>query len=235
MSVNFGMVNPSMGMNVMDMPVLNAYSGVGMMNMNGVTPYAGGMYGGFGILNPQYQMQTMQQWDNFGIDRQVAMYQNQNNAQFRMQGQNNSIARQIQVLSSQIKADNQDNVKAEYDKLLAAVKSAYGSQVNKNLSPEDQDAQIRAYAEQLYAQQTGTYITDDIRANSSGSFMSGLKQILTFGLGNKTTADENISRIEGTSQTTKSKASKIAGNVVGGLLGGILAVGSFLLLKGKKA
>ena len=238
MTVNFGMVNPTAGLSVMDMPILNAYSGAGM-TMNGVTPYAtpyaGGMYGGFGILNPQYQMQTMQQWDNFGIDRQVSMYQNQNNAQFRMQGQNNSIARQIQVLSSQIKADNQDNVKAEYDKLLAAVKSAYGSQVNKNLSPEDQEAQIRAYAEQLYAQQTGTYITDDIRANSSSSFMSGLKQILTFGFGNKTTADENISRIEGTNQTTKSKASKIAGNVVGGLLGGILAVGSFLLLKGKKA
>ncbi len=238
MSVNFGMVNPYMysmdADTIMNAPILSANTamggGMGMMPAMGA-----GMYGGFGILNPQYQMQTMQQWDNFGIDRQVSMYQNQNNAQFRMQGQNNSIARQIQVLSSQIKADNQDNVKAEYDKLLAAVKSAYGSQVNKNLSPEDQDAQIRAYAEQLYAQQTGTYITDDIRANSSGSFMSGLKQILTFGLGNKTTADENISRIEGTSQTTKSKASKIAGNVVGGLLGGILAVGSFLLLKGKKA
>ena len=234
MSVNFGMVNPTAGMSVMDMPILNAYSGAGM-TMNAINPYMGGMYGGFGIVNPQYQMQTMQQWDNFGIDRQVSMYQNQNNAQFRMQGQNNSIARQIQVLSSQIKADNQDNVKAEYDKLLAAVKSAYGSQVNKNLSQEDQEAQIRAYAEQLYAQQTGAYITDDIRANSSSSFVSGLKQVLTFGFGNKTTADENISRIEGTSQTTKSKASKIAGNVVGGLLGGLLAVGSFLLFKGKKA
>ena len=240
MTVNFVMVNPYMysmdADTIMNAPILSANTAMGgMATVGGMSPYAGGMYGGFGILNPQYQMQTMQQWDNFGIDRQVSMYQNQNNAQFRMQGQNNSIARQIQVLSSQIKADNQDNVKAEYDKLLAAVKSAYGSQVNKNLSPEDQDAQIRAYAEQLYAQQTGTYITDDIRANSSSSFMSGLKQILTFGFGNKTTADENISRIEGTNQTTKSKASKIAGNVVGGLLGGILAVGSFLLLKGKKA
>ncbi len=238
MTVNFGMVNPYMysmdADTIMNAPILSANTAMGGM-VGGMSPYAGGMYGGFGLVNPQYQMQTMQQWDNFGIDRQVSMYQNQNNAQFRMQGQNNSIARQIQVLSSQIKADNQDNVKAEYDKLLAAVKSAYGSQVNKNLSKEDQEAQIRAYAEQLYAQQTGAYITDDIRANSSSSFMSGVKQILTFGLGNKTTADENIARIEGTSQTSKSKASKIAGNVVGGLFGGLLAVGSFLLLKGKKA
>ena len=41
--------------------------------------------------------------------------------------------------------------------------------------------------------------------------------------------------INGTKQTTGSKASKIAGNVVGGLFGGLLAVGSFLLFKGKKA
>ena len=76
------------------------------------------------MLNPQYQkayMQNMQQWDNFGINRQVQMYQNQNNAQFKMASQNENIQRQIQILNGQIKADNQDNVKAEYNKLLAAV------------------------------------------------------------------------------------------------------------------
>ena len=107
--------------------------------------------------------------------------------------------------------------------------------VKEKVSPEEAEAQVKAYAERLYAQQTGSYITDDIKNNSSGSFWSGVKQILTFGLGNKTTADENIAMINGTKQTTGSKASKIAGNVVGGLFGGLLAVGSFLLFKGKKA
>ena len=232
MTVNFGMVNPTAGMSIMDMPILNAYSGTGMMN-----PAMGGYgVGTFGnVLNPQYQMQTMQQWDNFGVNRQVAAYQNQNNAQFKMAAQTENIARQIQILSSEIKANNQDNVKAEYNKLLAAVKSAYGSQIASGVSAEDAEAQVKAYAERLYAQQTGSYITDDIKNNSSGSFMSGLKQILSFGFGNKTTADENIAMINGTKQTTGSKASKVAGNIVGGLLGGIVAVGSFFLMKGKKA
>ena len=81
--------------------------------------------------------------------------------------------------------------------------------------PEEQkQAKLRAFAEQVYTQTTGTYITDDIRANSSSSFVSGIKQVLSFGLSNRTTADENIAMIEGTRQTTGSKASKILGNVV---------------------
>mgnify|MGYP006907959485 FL=1 len=255
MTVNFNTMYPT-GMsnldldNLMNAPVLSANTAMGMPSVAGTLPsltgYAGmgmgytglGTFGG--MLNPQYQqayMQNMQQWDNFGIDRQVQMYQNQNNAQFKMASQNQNIQRQVQILNSQIKADNQDNVKAEYNKLLAAVETAYGSQIPAGTSAEDRQAQIKAYAERLYAQQTGSYITDDIRSNSSSSFMSGLKQVLSFGFGSNTTADENIASIEGTTQTKKSKGAKIAGNIVGGLLGGAVAVGAFLLGKGlfKKA
>ena len=216
MTVNYaGMMNPYMD-TIMNAPVLS--SGIGM-------GYGLGTFGG--VLNPQYQMQTMQQWDNFGVNRQVAAYQNQNNAQFQMASQTENISRQIQILSSQIKANNQDNVKVEYNKLLAAVRSSYGSQLAPGITQEDKEAQIKAYAERLYAQQTGTYISDDIRNHSSSQFVSGLKQVFSFGLGNKTTADENIAMIEGTQQTRASKASKIAGNVVGCLLGGLLPVASF--------
>ena len=224
MTVNFGMVNPYNNMNLMDMPLMNAYSGYG----------AGYGLGTFGMVNPQFQqaqMQNMQQWDNFGINRQVQMYQNQNNAQFKMASQNENIQRQIQILNGQIKADNQDNVKTEYNKLLAAVETAYGSQIPSGTSAEDKQAQIKAYAERLYAQQTGSYITDDIRNNSSSSFMSGLKQVLSFGFGNNTTADENIANIEGSAQTKRSRGARIAGNVVGGLLGGAGAIGAYLLGK----
>ena len=235
MTVNYtGMMNPYMytmdADMVMNAPVLNSGIATGMGYGYGLGL---GTFGG--VLNPQYQMQTMQQWDNFGVSRQVAAYQNQNNAQFQMASQTENIARQVQILSSQIRANNQDNVKAEYNKLLSAVRSSYGSQLASGLSKEEKEAQIRAYAERLYAQQTGTYISDDIRNNSSNQFLSGLKQVLSFGFGNRTTADENIAMIEGTQQTTRSKASKIAGNVVGGLLGGVLAVGSFLLFGRKKA
>ena len=196
MTVNFNTMYPT-GMssldldNLMNAPVLSANTAMGLPSVTGTLPslsgYAGvGMgYSGLGtfggMLNPQYQkayMQNMQQWDNFGINRQVQMYQNQNNAQFKMASQNENIQRQIQILNGQIKADNQDNVKTEYNKLLAAVETAYGSQIPSGISAEDKQAQIRAYAERLYAQQTGSYITDDIRNNSSSSFMSGLKQVL---------------------------------------------------------
>lgn len=238
MAINYtGMMNPYMynmdADTIMNAPILSANSAMGYGYGMGM-PYAG--VGTFGnVLNPQYQMQTMQQWDNFGVGRQVAAYQNQNNAQFQMAAQTENISRQIQILQTEIKSNHQDNVKAEYNKLLAAVKASYGSQIASGVSAEEAEAQVKAYAERLYAQQTGSYITDDIKNNSSGSFWSGVKQVLSFGFGNKTTADENISMINGTKQTTANKASKVAGNVVGGLLGGILAVGSFLLLKGKKA
>ena len=233
-----GMMNPYMfGLNsddIMNAPILSSNTAMGMGMGAPMGGFAG--VGTFGnVLNPQYQMQTMQQWDNFGVDRQVAAYQNQNNAQFKMAAQTQNISRQIQILQQEIKANNQDNIKTEYNKLLEAVRSSYGSQIGNGVSQEDAEAQVKAYAERLYAQQTGAYITDDIKNNSSGGFWSGVKQVLSFGLGNKTTADENIAMINGTKQTTRAKASKIAGNVVGGLFGGLLAVGSFLLFKGKKA
>jgi len=220
MTVNFGMMNPYMMGNMMDAPLLNPYTSMGM---------GYGMVGGIPGFNPQQQMQNIQQWDNFGVNRQVAGFKNQNNAQFQMQAQNGSIERQVRILSEQIKENNQDNVKAEYQKLLQAIRATYGSQIQG--SEEDKELTLKQYADQIYAQMTGSYMTDDIRANSSSSFVSGIKQILSFGFGNKTTADENIAMISGAKQTRGSKASKVAGNIVGGLLGGVVAVGAFLLGK----
>jgi hypothetical protein len=212
MSLNYGM-----GLDVSSLMNSSFISSPYMTPMNG---YMG--LGTFGLLNgnteqwqqmQQAQMQNMQRWDNFGINRQVQMFQNQNNAQFQIASQNSDIQRQIQVLNSQIKANNQDNIKTEYKKLLRSVEAQYGSQL-QGMSDEQKQAKLKAYAEQMYTQVTGTYITDDIRANSSSSFVSGIKQVLSFGLSNRTTADENIAMIEGTRQTTGSKASKILGNVV---------------------
>jgi len=197
--------------NLMDAPLTGPYMGMGMMPNMGMGMMMPGVV--MPTYNPQAQMNNIQQWDNFGINRQVQMFQNQNNAQFQMSAQMNDIQRQAQILHSQIKENNQDNVKAEYRKLLSSVEAQYGSQL-QGMPEEQKQAKLRAFAEQVYTQTTGTYITDDIRANSSSSFVSGIKQVLTFGLSNNTTADENIAMIEGTRQTNGSKASKILGNVV---------------------
>ena len=254
MTVNFGILNPALYQPdadlMMNTPILNAGTAMGyptgvtmqfgtpavapmatpLMSGAPVNPFVAGGYG-MGVWNPQYQMNVMQQWDNFGINRQVQTYQNQNNAQFKMASQTEAISRQINILQNQIKADNQDNVKKEYDKLLVAVNNSYGSQMQTGLTAEEKDAQIRAYAERLYTQQTGTYITDDIREHSSSSFVSGLKRVLTLGLGSKTTADENIAKIEGTDLTRKTKSQKLAGEIVGALLGGVGTLAAFFITK----
>lgn len=210
MTVNFGMVNPNAGMNIMDMPVLNAYTGMAAGNV-------GMGYGmaslGYGLMNPQYQMQTMQQWDDFGVNRQVAAFRNQNNAQFQMQAQNGSIQRQIQILSQEIKANNQDNIKSEYSKLLQAIRASYGSQLQG--TEEEKELTLKQYADQLYAQQTGTYMTEDLKANGRSSFGDGFMKIFSFGMGNKTSVDENLEMMTGVKRTTASKASNICGKVLG--------------------
>lgn len=217
MTVNFN------GLSIMDMPLMslstNPYMGYGM-----------GYGMGVGMMNPQTMMTNIQQWDDFGMNRQVSTYKNQNNARFQMQAQNGSIERQVRILAQEIRANNQDNVKAEYNKLLQAVRSAYGSQVQGG-SDKDYELSIKQYADQIYAQYMGTYMTDDIKAHSTSSFVTGLKQMFSFGLSNKTTADENIATITGAKQTDGSKAGKTAGNIVGGLLGGLVAVGGFFLGK----
>ena len=228
MSLNYGM-----GLDVSSLMNSSFISSPYMTPMNG---YMG--LGTFGLLNgnteqwqqmQQAQMQNMQRWDNFGINRQVQMFQNQNNAQFQIASQNSDIQRQIQILNSQIKANHQDNIKTEYKKLLRSVEAQYSSQL-QGMSDEQKQAKLKAYAEQMYTQVTGSYITDDIRANSSSSFVSGIKQVLTFGLSNRTTADENIAMIEGTKQTTSSKASKILGNITA-VATPLLALGAAIFFK----
>lgn len=212
-------------------PFMNTVGMDMMMNAPILGPGCGMGYGmGVGMMNPQTMMTNIQQWDDFGMNRQVSTYKNQNNARFQMQAQNGSIERQVRILAQEIRANNQDNVKAEYNKLLQAVRSAYGSQVQGG-SDKDYELSIKQYADQIYAQYMGTYMTDDIKAHSTSSFVTGLKQMFSFGLSNKTTADENIATITGAKQTDGSKAGKTAGNIVGGLLGGLVAVGGFFLGK----
>ena len=242
MVANYGMMNPYMtSLNadaMMNAPLMSFNSGMTSPIAPGM-PMMPGMYtglGNFGLVggfnNQKQYMDNIQEWDNFGVSRQVAGFKNQNNAQFQMQAQNGSIERQARILAEQIKQNNQDNIRTEYDKLIQTIKSAYGSQMQG--SEDEKLLSAKQYADQVYAQVTGTYMTDDIRANSSSSFVSGIKQVLTFGFGNKTTADENIAYITGAKQTTGSKASTVAGNIVGGLLGGLVAVGAFLIGKGRK-
>ena len=239
-SLNHNMYLPSSCDDLMYTPI--NFGNTGMMT----NPINSGL-GNFGsLLSPKYQMKWLKDWDTFGVDRQVMSVTNNNNARFKMAGQNGPIMRQIQVLHNEICENNQDNIKREYDKLVNAVRNSYASQLNKNLSSEEQEMQIRAFADSLYAQQTGGYIEDNIKRHSESSFVTGLKHILCLKKAQKTTADENISYITGAELTRSATNAKKAGTYLGyagaaaggGLLGyagikGLCAVVKDLHFNGK--
>ena len=208
MVMNYGMMNPYMSSDIMMSGMMNPY-GYGMM------------------FNPSTQINYMNQMDQFGIDRQVNLYKGQNNAQYQMSAQTDGISRQVQILSQKAQNNEQNNIQAEYNRLVAAVKDTYGSQM-AGLSADQQEAQAKAYAERIYAQQTGAMLTDDLERNGNGSFLAGFKQVVTLGLGNRTTAQENISKITGAKLTTAETSKKYLGYAAGGAT---LAAGVTMLYK----
>ena len=203
-----------------------------MMNYGMMNPYmmgtdvmsSGMMMGGF--YNPATQINYMNQMDQYAIDRQVKLYKNQNNAQFQMSAQTDGISKQVQVLAEKAQGNKQNAVQAAYNKLVASVKDSYGAQLQG--TADEKDAQARAYAERIYAQQTGSLLTDDIRANAGGSFIEGFKQVVTLGLGNRRTSEENVAKINGTAVSTGESAKKYLGYAAGGAT---LALGGTMLYK----
>lgn len=208
MVMNYGMMNPYMSSDIMMSGMMNPY-GYGMM------------------FNPSVQISYMNQMDQFGIDRQVNLYKGQNNAQYQMSAQTDGITRQVQILSQKARNNEQNNIQAEYNRLVAAVKDTYGSQMS-GLTADQKEAQAKAYAERIYMQQTGAMLTDDIERNAGGSFVEGFKQVVTFGLGNRTTSQENISKITGAKLTTAETSKKYLGYAAGATT---LALGATALYK----
>ena len=208
MTMNYGMMNPYMSSDIMMS---------GMMN-----PYGMGM-----VFNPTAQINYMNQMDQFNVNRQVNLYKSQNNAQYQMSAQTDGISRQVQILSQKAQNNSQNSIQSEYNRLVAAVKDTYGSQMT-GLSEDQQEAQAKAYAERIYAQQTGSMLTDDLSRNAGGSFVEGFKQVITLGLGNRTTSQENIAKITGTKLSTEETTKKYLGYAAGGAT---LALGATALFK----
>ena len=188
---------------------------------------SGMMMGGYGMMyNPSTQINYMNQMDQFAVDRQVKLYKNQNNARVQMSAQTDGISKQVQVLAEKAQGNNQNSVQSAYNRLVASVKDSYGTQFQG--TAEEKEAQARAYAERIYAQQTGASITDDIRSNAGGSFVEGFKQVITLGLGNRTTSEENVAKINGLGVSTGETAKKYLGYAAGGAT---LAFGGTMLYK----
>lgn len=218
-----GMSNP--GMFSMDGSLFG-----GMMNSN--TAFGGGMttpYMGFGggYNNDQY-FRNMEQYQDFMYDSQLRRSEKARQVDFRANAPIESIQRQAEILHEKIMQNEQQQIIPALNKLLASINGGYGT--NSKATQE----QLIAKADTIYKQMYKTSLSEDIRKYSNGSFQQGLYQSLTFGLADRTTAEENISRINGAPVSRWESAKKIAGNATGGALigaGSMYALFSLPVLK----
>ena len=197
-----------------------------MMGMNGLG------YGGFGTGMPYPMMggsnatsyedyyRNYEKYQDFMIDNQVHQQQKWRNANLQLNSPQEGIEKQANILHEKILQDEQEQILEAYNAFKGSVRQMYGNNATEE--------QIANRASTLYAQVTGKSITDDIREHGRDSFTQGLIQTITFGFGDKNTAEENISSLTGQPVGRKEKTKKIAGNVAGGAIVGGAITGLFI-------
>lgn len=205
--------------------------------------FGGGMMGGFpgmgypgmGGANMTLEQYLAQQekMQDFQIDSQVRYQKKMNGAQFEVQADDDAVTRQIGILQGQIKANNQDQVMDQYNKLVQSIQAKLQNSgfLPSGISKEKSRAVVQAHAEKLYFLQTGKSIADELREHGNGSFVHGMKKILSFGFSNNRTAEENIADISGTKLDKSETAKKFLGGfAILGTIGGVIAA---IVTKGK--
>lgn len=175
----------------------------------------------FAGINPSQMLEYQQQLNQntLALNQQFIdsnlQLSRQNQAASRLTtASDDSISRQVASLQRQVQGNKQENVMQEYNKLIEAVAQSFADAGYTNVS----EAQVKATAEKIYAQLTGNALVDDIKAHGDSSFTQGWKKVVSFGISDGKSANENIQEITGENSNNKeSKAGKIAGYVAGGL------------------
>ncbi len=182
-----------------------------LFNNSFATPYTGGFMGG---MNYDQYYQNMERYQDFMYDSQLRRNQKARQVDFQANAPMESIQRQATILREKIMQNEQQQIIPALNKLIASIKAANGN--NPNITTE----QLIAKADTYYRQMYNTSLTEDIRKNGNPSFVQGLYQSLTLGFADRTTAEENISRINGAPVSRWESTKKIAGNATGGALVG---------------
>lgn len=195
------------------------------MSMNGsiFTGYNGftgigavpGMYGGTG--NNQSYFDNMKEYQKFYIDYNVDQQNMQRNADLRVNASMEGIQAAAATLQDKIRQNEQDQIQEAFKAYLDKVTAAYG---------QGSEAEVKARALTLYQQLTGKSLTQDIRDNAHGSFTQGLLQSLTFSMGYRHSAEDNIAKIRGQSVGTEEKFIQNVGRATGAAAIGGLAYGA---------
>lgn len=203
------------------------YGGVGM----GMMPYpmmGGGNVSGSGnATSYEDYYRNYEKYQDFMIDNQVHQQQKWRNANLQLNSPQEGIQKQANILHEKILQDEQEQIIEAYNSFKQSVRQMYGDNAT--------DEQIANRASTLYAQATGKSITDDIREHGRDSLTQGFIQTVTFGFGDKNTAEENISALTGQPVGRKEKTKKVVGNIAGGAVVGGAVTGLFVpILKALK-
>lgn len=199
-------LNDVFGDSLMSTPNMFSMNG-SLFNNSFGTPYM--PYGGFNMNYEQYY-NNMEKYQDFMYESQLRRSQRSRQVDFLANSPMESIQHQANILREKIKQNEQQQIIPALNKFIQSINAANGS--TANATPE----QLIARADSFYKQMFNISITDDIRENGNDSFTQGLLQSLTLGCADRTTAEENISRINGAPVSRWESAKKITGNTLGG-------------------
>lgn len=185
----------------------------------------GGMPMVGGYNNQQYYDNMMNNL-RFNQDYTIASQNGQRNVDLRVNASVEAVKGAAMILKDKILANEQDQIEEAYNNYVETVRLAYG---------DASDKEVRARAATLYAQMNGgKSVYQDLRENSHSSFTQGAIQAMTFGLYDRNSAEDNISKISGAPVGTTEKTLHNAGRIAGAAsIGGIAYGIAKFLGKGK--
>lgn len=154
-----------------------------------------------GMMN-YYGNSTQQIQQYYNMNAQQQGYMNMGNVQ------NADIAKQCTAISTVISQGQEDQVMAEYNQLVDAIRNQPGNQMYT-------ESQIKSLADSAYYNATGKTLTDVIEQNCDSSFETGFNIINPFD-NDKTSKEELIAELNGTKVKDGTGAAKVAGNAAGG-------------------
>ncbi len=191
--------------------------------------YNSSIFGGMpmvgGYNNQQYYDNMMNNL-HFNQNYNVEQQNGQRNVDLRINGSVEAVKGAAMILKDKILANEQDQIMDAYNNYVETVRLAYGDASEKEL---------KARAATLFAQMNGgKSIYQDLRENSHSSFTQGAIQAMTFGLYDRNSAEDNISKISGAPVGTTEKTAHNLGRVAGSAgIGGIAYGIAKFLGKGK--
>ena len=187
--------------------------------LNGI---AGTYSGGINYSVPIFNTYSGLYGYYYGMDVDDAKENLQNNYDLSTLQQSYNNKQSVQTLdwsqlcaniSTLLQQGRTDDAIIEYNKLTKSMSEASQYQGYN-------DSQIKALAQKLYAQTMGTNLVDDIDANSSSSFVQGLKAGVPifgtfFAQGNS--KEDMISEVTGVNRSAGSSAAKATGTILSGV------------------